>query len=405
MRHPRNLAEDVRHAHGEGDGAAGAVHQVFRHFLFEGGQVDHGHAESGELVRRGVDGEVVGGHEHAGGDQGHDRDEALNEHGAVADEQDVAFLADHLGRGARADGGVEARERAAGDGDEDERDHRAAHDGAAALGELGERGHVEIGHDEHDAERQRADGADLEEGGQVVAGQEQQPHRQDRGDEAVHRNQDGHGLLVDVQPAEDIGMRRHVGPGQDAQAEQRHADDRRAEHVALAPYLHVQAHDHGDRNGRRHGVGGPQAVVHGVDHRDGQARQRQQQNGEYGPRRHAAGRLVDFLRGDVGEALSPVAHRGEQHDHVVHAAREHAADENPQQAGHVAELGRQHGAEQGARRGDGGEVVAEQDVLVGVHVVVPVGVLDGGRRPRVVQVQDLVGDEQTVKPVADGENA
>ncbi len=89
----------------------------------------------------------------------------------------------------------------------------------------------------------------------------------------------------------------------------------------------------------------------------------------------------------------------------MHAAREHAADENPQQAGHVAELGRQNGTEQGARRGDGGEVVAEQDVLVGVHVVVPVGVLDGGRRPRVVQVQDLVGDEQTVKPVADGENA
>ena len=295
MGHPRDLAEDVGHAHGEGHGTAGAVHQAFGHFLFQRGQVDDGHAERRELVGRGVDGEVVGGHEHAGGDQGHDRHEAFNEHGAVTDEQHVAFLADHLGRGARADGGVEAGERTAGDGDEDERNHRAADDGAAALGEFGERGHVEVGHDEHDAEGQRADGADLQEGGQVVARQEQHPHGQDRGGEAVHRDQDGHGLLVDVEPAECFRMGGDIRPGQDAQGKQDHADDGGAEHIALAPDLHVQAHDDGDRDGRGHGVGGPQAVVHGVDHGDGQARQRQQEDGKHGPRRYGSGRLVYFL--------------------------------------------------------------------------------------------------------------
>ena len=58
---------------------------------------------------RGVDGEVVGRNQHAGGDQGHDGHEALHQHGAVAHEEDVPFVADHLGRGARADDGVETR--------------------------------------------------------------------------------------------------------------------------------------------------------------------------------------------------------------------------------------------------------------------------------------------------------
>ena len=294
---------------------------------------------------------------------------------------------------------MEAGERAAGDGDEDERNHRAADDGAAALGEFGERGHVEVGHDEHDAEGQRADGADLQEGGQVVARQEQHPHGQDRRGEAVHRDQDGHGLLVDVEPAEGFRMGGDVRSGQDAQGKQDHADDGGAEHIALAPDLHVQAHDDGDRDGRGHGVGGPQAVVHGVDHGDGQARQRQQEDGKHGPRRYGAGRLVDFLRGDVGEALPPVPHRGEQHDHIVHAACEHAADENPEQAGHVAELGGQHGAEQGAGGGDGGEMVPEEHVLVGIHVIVAVGVLDGRRHTGVIQVQHLVCNEQAVKTI------
>ncbi len=152
-------------------------------------------------------------------------------------------------------------------------------------------------------------------------------------------------------------------------------------------------------NRRGDGVGRPERVVHGVDHGDRQARQRQQQNGEHGPRRDEAGRLVDFLRRDVGEALPAVAHRAEQHDHVVHAAREHAADENPEQAGHVAELRGQHGSEQGAGCRDGGEMVPEEHVLVGIHIVVAVGVLDGRRHTGVIQVQHLVCNEQAVKTI------
>ena len=109
--------------------------------------------------------------------------------------------------------------------------------------------------------------------------------------------------------------------------------------------------------------------------------------------------VFDFLRGDVGEALTPVPHRGELHDLIVHAARKHAADENPEQAGHVAELGGQHGPKQGAGGGDGGEMVPEEHGFVGIHIVVAVGVFDGRRHTGVIQVQHLVCNEQAVKTI------
>ena len=46
------------------------------------------------------------------------------------------LLVDHLRRRARADERVEAGDRAAGDGDEDEREERARDDRAAAADEL-----------------------------------------------------------------------------------------------------------------------------------------------------------------------------------------------------------------------------------------------------------------------------
>ena len=65
-----------------------------------------------------------------------------------------------------------------------------------------------------------------------------------------------------------------------------------------------------------------------------------------------------------------VAPRGEEQDsHVLHRAGEHDAGQDPQRAGQVAHLRGQHRPDQRAGAGDGGEVVAEQHVPVGRHVV------------------------------------
>ena len=292
------------------------MHQGFLHSLFKSRKFLYLHAQGIESLRRSIDGEVVRGNEHAGGDQGHNGYKAFQQHGAVAHKKHIAFTADHLGRGARADGRVESGQRAAGYGNEDEGNDRPADDGASSPGKFGEGGHVEVRHHKKDAQSQGEDGAHLEEGGQIVARQEQQPYGQHGGGEAVDRNGDGHGFPVDIQPAEQLGMRRHPGAGKQAQSQKHDPDEGCSQHVSLAPDLHVQSHEDGDGNGRCYGIGRPQTVVHGVDHGNGQPRQCQNQNGQHGPGRYRAGGLVYFPRGDVGQTLAAVPHGTEQNHHV-----------------------------------------------------------------------------------------
>ena len=100
------------------------------------------------------------------------------------------LLVDHLRRRAGADEGVEARDGAAGDGDEAEREERPGNDRPAAAGVLGQRRHLELGVHADDADREQEDGADLGERAEIAARRQQQPHRQHRGHEAVDAERD-----------------------------------------------------------------------------------------------------------------------------------------------------------------------------------------------------------------------
>ena len=69
--------------------------------------------------------------------------------------------------------------------------------------------------------------------------------------------------------------------------------------------------------------------------------------------------------------------------------------------GRIAHLRREHRAHQRARAGDRREVVAVEHPLVGRHVVHAVVVPHGGRRPRVVEPEHLLGDELAVEAIRD----
>ena len=94
---------------------------------------------------------------------------------------------------------------------------------------------------------------------------------------------------------------------------------------------------------------------------------------------------ADLLARHLAQRLAVAPHRGEQDDEILHRAAQHRADDDPQRAGQVAELRRQRRADQRARAGDGGEVVAEHDPLVGGHEIVPVAQPLGGRGAAVVE--------------------
>ena len=69
--------------------------------------------------------------------------------------------------------------------------------------------------------------------------------------------------------------------------------------------------------------------------------------------------------------------------------------------GQIAHLRGEHRADQRAGAGDGGEMMAEQHVAVGRHVIEAVVVAIRRRRPLRVDAEHLVGDEQRVEAVGD----
>src|SRR6266545_204983 len=118
---------------------------------------------------RAVHRKVDAGMNDAGPDHRHDRDERLHQHCAVADERDLAFILDHFRCGSRCDERMPSRNRSAGDGDEQEREHAAGPNGSGAVDELCYGRHLQIGTNDDDADGKQRDGANLKEGREIVA--------------------------------------------------------------------------------------------------------------------------------------------------------------------------------------------------------------------------------------------
>ena len=112
--------------------------------------------------------------------------------------------------------------------------------------------------------------------------------------------------------------------------------------------------------------------------------------------------LADLLARHLAERFAVAPHGGEQDDEILHRAAEHRADDDPERSRKIAELRRQHRSDQRPGTGDGGEVVAEDDPLIGGLEIVAVAQALGGRGALVVQRHHARGDELGVEAIADG---
>ena len=157
------------------------------------------------------------------------------------------LVPDHLGRGAGRDERMEAGYRAAGDGNEQEGKQAARPDRAGAIHELRERRHLEFRRNEDDADRQTDNGADLQEGGQIVARRQQQPDRQHGGNEAIADQQPGELLARQGEQGGQRGNFLHVLPADDRQHQQDKADQRDFADRARADETGVYPHEQGNR--------------------------------------------------------------------------------------------------------------------------------------------------------------
>ncbi|MCY1402099.1 hypothetical protein D9M71_172310 [compost metagenome] len=411
----QHLVEDVRDTHGEGrrttgTGQDGGFTDVLgglgEHLRSDGeAPAADGRGHRGDVGadhgRRAVHGEVDARLDHRGSDHRHDRHEGLHQHGAVADVAGVGLAVEQLRRGAGGNQRVEAGHGATGNGDEQEREQAALPHRAGAVGELGQRRHFQLRRDDHDADGQGNDGADLQEGRQVVTRRQQQPYRQHRGDGAVGDQHPGDLYAGEGEVRRPFRARGDLPAQPDGAEQQRHADHRDLADAAGADVAHVQAHEDRDRDGRHYGEHAPRALGQGFHHDQRQHREDDHHDHEGAEQGDGPRHLAHFLAHQFAQRTAVAAGGDEQDHEVLHRTGQHHAGDKPERAGQVAHLRGEYRAHQRAGAGDGGEVVTEEHVLVGRHVVQAIVVDDRGRGPVGVQLHHLGGDEQAVIAVGD----
>ncbi|MNU63105.1 hypothetical protein D3C71_523500 [compost metagenome] len=359
----------------------------------------HRHHVTADYCSRTVHGEVHARLDHRSGDHGHDCHEGLHQHAAVADVTGVDLVIQQLRRGAGGNQRMETRYRATGNGDEQEREQTALPHRTGAVDELSQCWHFQLGHGDQNTDRQGNDGADFQEGRQVVTRRQDQPHRQYRRDETVT---DQHPGDLDTGEAERLGPHRissNLPTEPDRTEQQQHADHRDLTDAARADVAHVDAHEHRDRDGRHHRENPPRALGQGFHHDQRQHREDDDHDQEAAEQRDGAGDAAHFFANHVTQGATVAAGGHEQDHEILNGTRQHHTGDQPERAGQIPHLRRQHRTDQRPRAGDGREVVTEEDVFVGRHVVQTIVVEYGGGGPSRVKLHHIVSDEQTVVTV------
>ena len=295
---------------------------------------------------------------------------------------------------------METRYRTAGNGDEQEREQAAFPDRAGAIGELGQRGHFQLGHGDQNADCQGNDGADFQEGRQVVTGCQYQPHRQHCRNKAITDQHPGDLRTGKGEHRRPLRARRNLAPQPDGTEQQQHADNGDFTDAARADVAHVNAHKHRDRDGCHHRKHAPRAFGQGLDHDQRQHREDDDHDQEAAEQRDGPWNAAHLFAHHIPQGTA-VTTGGQEQDHeVLHRTGQHHPGNQPEGAGQIAHLRRQHRADQRACTGNRRKVVTEKDVFVGRHIVQTVVIEHRRRCAAGVQLHHLGGDKQAVITVS-----
>ena len=307
--------------------------------------------------------------------------QALKHHRAVADLEHVLFVFHGFGRRAGGDQAVEAGDRAARHGDEQNREHRA------------ERGvearecrqvHCRVRNQKTDC--RAGNHADEHECRHIVARLLEKPHRKngckedvDKRDVAPGRlavdertvHADGKGSCDADQTDDGFLPARKVPLLLDQTEDDRKDHEHDRHHAGSTVRLCCLSQ-------LRHAVGngiGVERTCHHVGKRcdDNAAEQPAEQQEQLAPE------LADVLLNQHAHGLAFVLDRGIQGAEVRDRTEENAAQQHPQKHRHPAECRRLNGTGDRTRARDGRELVAENGPAVGRHIVLAVVFLNGRR--------------------------
>ena len=303
---------------------------------------------------------------------------------------------------------MEARERTAGNRDEQNGEHHAGGGGEAREHGRGDRG-LALGTQHHDAQHGAHDHDDHHDGGQVVA--------------RLLEHLDGHGTRKhqvhhhDGDPTVEVEVHRELHAHREHGNHEDDAGDEllgtREVELAARP-----AKDHGNegeqdrdraraaggiRLGNINGTGSIRRHRKGAGHHGGEGGDHDQAEQPAKEQEQTAARTPDVLIDELGERLAVVLHRGVQRAKIMHGAKEDAAHEDPQHHGQPAERHGDDGARHGTRTADRAELVRERRECRGGREVMPVLHAASGRERLAVNAP-FVGQPSAIPQVTCGEH-
>ena len=296
---------------------------------------------------------------------------------------------------------MKSADGATGDGDKAKRKNLAGKHGAGAVDEVRERRHEDLWANQKDARGERKNGAGLDERAEVIARCKQQPDRQSGSGKAV--NDDG-------ESERDAAQCKYVGPGRrirhplprdDGEKNERDAHDRSFEDAAGADETKIQTKQDRDRNSHRQRERGPRRRLERVHHDKADNGEENRHDREHGQLCDEAAAFAYLFARHLTERLAVAPDRAEQNDEILHAARERRAGDQPERARQVAELRGERGADERAGARYGGKMVPKKHPLVSGHEVAAVVVTFAGRSSRVIERENLCGDEGGIQAERD----
>ena len=114
---------------------------------------------------------------------------------------------------------------------------------------------------------------------------------------------------------------------------------------------------------------------------------------------------ADFFLHHLAERFAAAPYGSEKHNHVVHAAAERCADQNPECSRQKTKLRGEHRADQWSRSRDRGKVMAENHPAICRDKIFAIGLHDGRRRALVIEDKNFGREPFAVETIADGESA
>ncbi len=294
---------------------------------------------------------------------------------------------------------METGDRAAGDGNKQEREQVARPDRPGTINKFGQRWHSQRRTHDQNPDRQTDNRTNFQEGREVITRREQQPDRQYRRDKTITHQHPGKLHASKIKVRRPGWACRHPSAGNNSENKKYQPNDR---HLADAPrtqITQVDAHKNRQWNSERDSVRSPRAMGQRFHHDHRQDGQNDHHDHKAGHQRDHPCRRAHLLFNQLAKRTPITPGRDEQHHKVLHRSRQHNARQQPDHPRQIAHLRRQYRPDQRTCASNGRKMVTEQHFFIGRDIIQTIIMTYRGRHTRWVNRQHFFGDIEPIKTI------